>query len=105
MLPDTRGYFGPFGGRFVPETLIPALNQLTKAYEEIKTDEGFHHFAHVSGKPCSQVICRESRRGVMCKDKNPSTTIFDASGLFGYYYTIAKMQIRNASLQHSNSDF
>ncbi len=41
MLPDKRGYFGEFGGRFVPETLIPALNQLTKYYEEAKTDSTF----------------------------------------------------------------
>jgi tryptophan synthase beta chain len=41
MFPDNRGYFGEFGGRFVPETLIPALNQLTRYYEEIKTDSSF----------------------------------------------------------------
>lgn len=41
MLPDSRGYFGEFGGRFVPETLIPALDQLSKAYAEIKTDPQF----------------------------------------------------------------
>jgi tryptophan synthase beta chain len=41
MLADERGYFGQFGGRFVPETLVPALDQLTKAYEKIKTDTEF----------------------------------------------------------------
>jgi tryptophan synthase beta chain len=41
MLPDKRGYFGEFGGRFVAETLVPALDQLTKAYEAIKTDKSF----------------------------------------------------------------
>jgi tryptophan synthase beta chain len=41
MLPDQRGYFGEYGGRFVPETLVPALDQLTKAYEEIKSDPPF----------------------------------------------------------------
>jgi tryptophan synthase beta chain len=41
MLPDKRGYFGEFGGRFVPETLVPALDQLTRAYEEIKSDKSF----------------------------------------------------------------
>jgi tryptophan synthase beta chain len=41
MLPDKRGYFGEFGGRFVPETLVPALDQLTSAYEAIKTDDSF----------------------------------------------------------------
>ena len=41
MLPDQRGYYGEFGGRFVPETLVPALDQLNKAYEEIKSDPQF----------------------------------------------------------------
>jgi tryptophan synthase beta chain len=41
MVPDRRGYFGEFGGRFVPETLMPALNELEVAYEEAKADEGF----------------------------------------------------------------
>ena len=33
--------FGPFGGRYVPETLIPALDELTAAYEAIKTDGAY----------------------------------------------------------------
>lgn len=41
MYPDNRGYFGRYGGRFVPETLIPALKQTEKAYLEIKDDEEF----------------------------------------------------------------
>ena len=36
-----QGYFGNYGGRFVPETLVPALDELTAAYEAIKTDRGF----------------------------------------------------------------
>ena len=41
MLPDERGYYGDFGGRFVPETLIPALDELTAAYLEAKADNTF----------------------------------------------------------------
>ncbi|MFC2011073.1 tryptophan synthase subunit beta [Chloroflexota bacterium] len=41
MLPDDRGYFGNYGGRFVPETLIPVLDELTAAYEEAKADAAF----------------------------------------------------------------
>ena len=41
MLPDDKGYFGKYGGRFVPETLIPALDELTAAYEQIKKDAAF----------------------------------------------------------------
>ncbi|MCK5576798.1 MAG: tryptophan synthase subunit beta [Dehalococcoidales bacterium] len=35
------GYFGAFGGRFVPETLIPALDELAAAYDVLKTDADF----------------------------------------------------------------
>ena len=41
-VPDLRGRFGAFGGRFVPETLIAALDQLTRAYEAARTDPTFH---------------------------------------------------------------
>ncbi len=41
QLPDERGYFGEFGGRFVPETLIPALEQLQTAYLDAREDEDF----------------------------------------------------------------
>lgn len=41
MLPDTNGRFGEFGGRFVPETLIAALDQLEKEYRASKEDETF----------------------------------------------------------------
>ncbi|MYD64536.1 MAG: pyridoxal-phosphate dependent enzyme, partial [Chloroflexi bacterium] len=40
-LPDARGYFGDFGGRYVPETLMPALAELEAAYEEARADEAF----------------------------------------------------------------
>ena len=41
MLPDEGGYFGDYGGRFVPETLIPALDELKQAYHEAQADTGF----------------------------------------------------------------
>jgi tryptophan synthase beta chain len=40
-VPDERGYFGEFGGRYVPETLIPALDELTAAYREAMADPAF----------------------------------------------------------------
>jgi len=49
--PDVRGYFGEFGGRFVPETLMAALDELERAYREACADESFtHEFQH---------LCRE----------------------------------------------
>lgn len=40
-VPDARGYYGDFGGRFVPETIIPALDELTIAYQEAMADDEF----------------------------------------------------------------
>lgn len=40
-LPDERGHFGEFGGKFVPETLMTALEELEKAYAKCKDDEDF----------------------------------------------------------------
>lgn len=40
-VPDERGYFGDFGGRFVPETLVPALEELEVAYREAMADPTF----------------------------------------------------------------
>lgn len=40
-LPDTAGYFGDYGGRFVSETLIYALDELTAAYDKLSTDATF----------------------------------------------------------------
>ncbi len=40
-LPDAQGRFGIFGGRFVPETLMDALSQLTEEYERAKADPKF----------------------------------------------------------------
>ena len=39
--PDENGHFGIFGGRYVPETLMPALLQLKEEYEAIRFDEDF----------------------------------------------------------------
>src|SRR2546422_8767863 len=36
-----RGYFGQFGGQYVPETLMPALHELEAAYDEAKEDPRF----------------------------------------------------------------
>ncbi len=40
-VPNERGYFGEFGGRFVPETLIPALDELEAAFTTAMADERF----------------------------------------------------------------
>jgi tryptophan synthase beta chain len=40
-LPDARGHFGPYGGRFVPETLMAPLTELARAYERARRDARF----------------------------------------------------------------
>src|SRR5438067_832561 len=42
VLPDALGHFGAFGGRFVPETLIPALDELAAEYARAGTDPQFN---------------------------------------------------------------
>ena len=42
-LPDKQGHFGRFGGRYVPETLMPALLELEQAYERYSKDREFRH--------------------------------------------------------------
>src|SRR5256885_1190154 len=39
--PDARGYFGEFGGRYVPETLVEPIEQLERAYFQVRDDAEF----------------------------------------------------------------
>ncbi len=55
-LPDERGHFGPYGGRFVAETLIEPLEELTRAWERLRDDPAFRaeldrDLAHYVGRP------------------------------------------------------
>ncbi|MEY2497245.1 MAG: tryptophan synthase beta chain, partial [Verrucomicrobiota bacterium] len=43
QLPDARGHFGPYGGMFVPETLMSALGALAEEYEVAKNDPAFQN--------------------------------------------------------------
>ncbi|MTI79576.1 MAG: tryptophan synthase subunit beta [Firmicutes bacterium] len=43
QIPDEHGYFGNYGGRFVPETLMPALIELNQSYQMVKKDEKFQN--------------------------------------------------------------
>jgi tryptophan synthase beta chain len=55
-LPDARGHFGIYGGKFVAETLMQPLEDLRQAYEKVKVDKDFqaqfdHDLAHYVGRP------------------------------------------------------
>lgn len=54
--PDSKGYFGIFGGRFVPETLVYALDELTQAYRSVRHNAKFqkelsYYLANYVGRP------------------------------------------------------
>jgi tryptophan synthase beta chain len=55
-LPDSRGHFGPYGGVFVAETLIAALEDLRREYERYRNDDDFraefaYELKHYVGRP------------------------------------------------------
>ena len=54
--PDARGHFGPYGGSFVAETLVHALDELVAAYDAARRDPAFmaeyhHELRHFVGRP------------------------------------------------------
>ena len=57
-LPDSLGRFGPYGGKFVPETLMAALTELEDAFDEARQDDSFWEeyedlLTHYVGRPSS----------------------------------------------------
>ena len=63
--PDGRGRFGAYGGRFVPETLIPALDELERAWTASRADAGY----------------REELTRLLCTYAGRPTPLFRADGL------------------------
>ncbi len=61
-LPDKRGYFGNYGGSFVPETLMPCLEELKAAYSRYRKDRNFlkelnDYLSHYAGRPTPLYFC------------------------------------------------
>jgi tryptophan synthase beta chain len=57
-----KGYYGGFGGQFVPETLMPALEELEASYDKVREDEGFAReladlHKHYGGRPTPLTHC------------------------------------------------
>ncbi len=68
-LPDDRGRFGDFGGKFVPETLMAALDQLEEAYWDVKEDNDFqdkltHLLRTYAGRPTALYYAENLSRHV-----------------------------------------
>ncbi len=67
IFPDQRGHFGAFGGRFVPETLIYALDELTKEYARAKKDKKFsaeldYYLSEYAGRPTALYAAKNLSR-------------------------------------------
>jgi tryptophan synthase beta chain len=67
MLPDKRGYFGEFGGKFVPETLMYALDELEREYRKAKHDRAFkqeldYYLKEYAGRPTPLYLARNLSR-------------------------------------------
>ena len=71
-LPDRYGKYGEFGGRFAPETLIPALEELEKGYSTISKDKGFKKeldllLSEYAGRPTHLYFAENFSKVVGCK--------------------------------------
>jgi tryptophan synthase beta chain len=63
VIPDKSGYFGIFGGKFVPETLMAALQELEQVYNKSKRDKGFqdelkYYLSEYGGRPTPLYFAR-----------------------------------------------
>ncbi len=62
-LPDSRGYFGIYGGKFIPETLVPAVEELERWYLKLRDDKGFqeefeYYLKNYVGRPTPLYFAR-----------------------------------------------
>ncbi len=67
--PDSRGHFGPYGGRYVPETLSKAVDELTRAYAKIKHERQF----------------QDELRGYLTTYAGRPTPLYEAKNLSAYF--------------------
>ena len=64
QLPNEKGYFGSFGGRYVSETLMPLILEVEKEYNKIKSDNNFkkeldHYMKTYVGRPSPLFFFKE----------------------------------------------
>ena len=71
-LPDSKGHFEKFGGKYVPETLIPALIDLEKNYEKAKFDSSFQKQLK---KISLQILLEEKRHFILQNESQENLDI------------------------------
>ncbi len=86
MLPDRRGYFEDFGGKFVPETLMYALEELEEKYYALREEEGF----------------REELRKLLSDYAGRPTPLYFARNLTDYVGG-AKIYLKREDLLHTGA--
>ncbi|WP_198005431.1 tryptophan synthase subunit beta [Hydrogenivirga sp. 128-5-R1-1] len=86
MLPDRRGYFEDFGGKFVPETLMYALEELEEKYYALREEEGF----------------REELRELLSDYAGRPTPLYFAGNLTDYVGG-AKIYLKREDLLHTGA--
>jgi tryptophan synthase beta chain len=69
LLPDARGYFGAYGGSYVPEILVPNVRELARAFDEARTGPAFwreymQELATFSGRPTPVTFCGNLSRAL-----------------------------------------
>ena len=76
--PNARGYFGDYGGKFVPETLVAPVEELERAYLEARHDTDFLReldrlLAHYVGRP-TPVYEADAAEGRRCRDRRRASS-------------------------------
>jgi tryptophan synthase beta chain len=85
-LPDARGHFGVYGGKYVPETLVQAITELEEAYVNIKQDATFHQ-----------------EMGSLLKDYVGRETPLYFAGNLTKYSKGAKIYLKREDLNHTGA--
>jgi tryptophan synthase beta chain len=67
--PDKEGFFGEYGGKFVPETLMYALEELENTYNQLKDnkefiDEFYKDLSAFVGRPSPLIFCSKTYRSL-----------------------------------------
>ncbi len=96
--PDGRGYFGEYGGRFVPETLVEPVEQLERAYRDARSDERF-------GAELATLLARYVGRPTPISEaaRLRATLAADADGGVSGAGGVARLWLKREDLAHTGA--
>ena len=96
--PDGRGYFGEYGGRFVPETLVEPVEQLERAYREARADERF-------GAELATLLARYVGRPTPISEaaRLRATLASDGAGSVSGTGGVARLWLKREDLAHTGA--